>query len=125
MRLYADQPIGTVPRARQLRRGAPEPERRLLRALREAFPNRKWRHQTPIGPFFADILCHSEALVIEVDGDTHADTIERDADRSARIAAEGFRVLRFANNEVMANIDGVLSTVAKALETGKAKGSIA
>ncbi|WP_423605533.1 endonuclease domain-containing protein [Sphingomonas sp. MS122] len=77
MRLYANQPSGTVPRARQLRRDAPEPERRLLRALREAFPAHKWRHQAPVGPFYADILCFSEALVIEVDGDTHAGSASR------------------------------------------------
>jgi len=56
MRLYANQPIGTVPRARQLRRDAPEPERRLLRALRESFPHLKWRHQSPLGPYYSDIL---------------------------------------------------------------------
>ena len=111
MRLYAKQPIGTVPRARQLRRDAPEPERRLLRALREAFPTHKWRHQAPVGPFFADILCFSEALVIEVDGDTHAETVERDAGRSQVLAAEGYRVIRFTNDEVMTNVDGVLTQI--------------
>jgi very-short-patch-repair endonuclease len=115
VRLYADQPIGTVPRARQLRRDAPEPERRLLRALREAFPDLKWRHQTPIGPFCADILCFSEALVIEVDGDTHVGRENRDAARTAMIESEGFRVLRFSNGDVMENIDGVLANVAATL----------
>lgn len=125
MRLYADQPIGTVPRARQLRREAPEPERRLLRALREAFPTRKWRHQAPVGPFFADILCFSEALVIEVDGDTHAEAMKRDAARTAVIADEGLRVIRFSNDDVMRNLDGVLVAVSSALAPGKEKGSAA
>lgn len=116
MRLYANRPIGTVPRARQLRREAPEPERRLLRAVREAFPDLKWRHQTPIGPYFVDILCFSEALVIEVDGDTHAGQEQYDASRTARIATEGFRVLRFSNDDVVQNLDGVLASVAGALE---------
>ncbi|TGX53667.1 endonuclease domain-containing protein [Sphingomonas gei] len=119
MRLYAKQPIGTVPRAQALRRDAPEPEKRLLRGLREAFPAYKWRHQTPVGGFFADILCFSEALVIEVDGDTHADTVEYDAARTAAITSEGLRVVRFSNADVMANLDGVLAVVATALETGK------
>ncbi len=125
MRLYANQPIGTVPRARQLRREEPEPERRLLRALREAFPTRKWRHQAPVGPFFADILCFSEALVIEVDGDTHAEAIERDAARTAVIAAEGLRVIRFTNDDVTHHLDGVLAAVSAQLAPGKEKGSAA
>jgi very-short-patch-repair endonuclease len=90
-----------------LRRDAPEPERRLLRGLREAFPDYKWRHQVPVGPFDADIMCFSERLVIEVDGDTHALREERDAARTAIIEREGFRVVRFANNDMMQNLDGV------------------
>ncbi len=115
MRLYEHQPIGTVPRARQLRRDAPEPERRLLRALREAFPAFKWRHQTPVGAFCVDILCFSEKLVVEVDGDTHADMERRDAARTAIIASEGFRVIRFWNNDVMENVDGVIERISLSL----------
>jgi very-short-patch-repair endonuclease len=116
VRLYANKPIGTVPRARQLRRDAASPERRLLRALREALPQLKWRHQTPVGPFFADIMCFSEALVIEVDGDTHANTAEYDAARTKVIESEGFHVLRFSNGDVMENIDGVVAAVAATLD---------
>ena len=123
MRLYANKPIGTVPRARRLRRDAASPERRLLRALREALPELKWRHQTPIGPFYADIMCFSEALVIEVDGDTHADGADEDAARTKVIEGEGFRVLRFSNGEVMENIDGVLAHVAAMLDNKKAGGA--
>jgi very-short-patch-repair endonuclease len=115
MRLYANQPIGTVPRARQLRRDAPEPERRLLRALRETWPNLKWRHQAPVGPFYADILCFAVKLVIEVDGDTHADRAARDASRTKIMAAAGFNVLRFANGDVMTNLDGVIDSVSLSL----------
>jgi very-short-patch-repair endonuclease len=125
MRLYANQPIGTVPRARQLRRDASPPERRLLRALREAFPTHKWRHQAPIGRFYIDIFCFSEALVIEVDGDTHAEAEDSDAARTAVIEAEGYRVVRFTNSDVMRNLDGVLSRVAATIETDKAKGNAA
>jgi len=124
MRLYQNQPSGTVSRAKQLRRDASPPERRLLRALREAFPTLKWRHQAPVGPFYADILCFSEALVIEVDGDTHADAMERDTARTAVIVAEGYRVVRFTNGDVMDNLDGVLSSVASML-ADKGKGSTA
>ena len=115
MRLYANQPIGTVPRARQLRRDAPAPERRLLRGLREAFPALKWRHQAPIGPYFADILCFSERLVIEVDGDTHAGAEGHDAARTAFIAREGFRVSRFTNTDVTGNLQGVIKQISLSL----------
>ena len=115
MRLYMKQPIGTVPRARQLRREAPEPERHLLGALREAFPQLKWRHQAPLGPYYADILCFSERLVIEVDGDTHAATPEADAIRTRFIQRQGFSVIRFANPDVMTNLDGVLARISFSL----------
>jgi very-short-patch-repair endonuclease len=115
MRLYRNQPSGTVPRAQQLRREASPSERRLLRALREAFPALKWRHQAPVGPFYADILCFSEAMVIEVDGDTHAGTVEQDASRTRFIEREGYRMLRFWNNEVMENTEGVIAQISLSL----------
>ena len=122
MRLYANKPVGTVPRARDLRRGAPEPERRLLRALREAFPHLKWRHQTPLGCYYADIMCFSERLVIEVDGDTHMNTDVYDTARTVFMEREGYRVVRFANADIMANPDGVIATIASHLDTSTQKG---
>lgn len=115
MRLYAKQPIGTVPRARQLRRGAPEPELRLLRAVRETFPALKWRHQAPVGRYFVDILCFSEALAIEVDGETHIGAERYDSSRARFIQSEGYRVQRFWNNEVMENLDGVVAQISLSL----------
>jgi very-short-patch-repair endonuclease len=115
MRLYANQPIGTVPRARQLRRDAPEPERRLLRALRESFSHLKWRHQSPLGPYYADILCIAAGLVIEIDGDTHAATTDQDATRTRSITRQGYQVLRFTNSDVMQNLEGVVAHVSFSL----------
>lgn len=54
--------------------------------------------------------------MIEVDGDTHAETMERDADRTAIIAAQGYRVIRFNNDDVMQNIDGVLTQISLSLQ---------
>lgn len=115
MRLYANQPVGTVPRARQLRKAAPEPERRLLRALRESFPHLKWRHQAPLGPYYADILCLAEHLVIEVDGDTHAATTAHDTTRTRFLQHEGYQVIRFTNADVMQNLDGVIARMSFSL----------
>ena len=123
MRLYRDQPSGTVARAKHLRRAASPVERSLLRALREAVPTHKWRHQAPVGPFYADILCFSEALVIEVDGDTHAEAQERDAARTAMIAAEGYRVLRFTNQDVTTNLEGVLTLISNSLSHREREGA--
>jgi very-short-patch-repair endonuclease len=112
MRLYAKQPIGTVSRARQLRRDASEPERR---ALRKAFPQLKWRHQAPLGPYYADILCLSERHVIEVDGDTHAATTDSDAARTRFLQHEGYQVIRFTNADVMQNLEGAIAHISLSL----------
>jgi len=115
VRTYDNHRSGTVPRARLLRRNASGPERTLLRALRESFPHLKWRHQAPVGPYYADILCFSERQVIEVDGDTHASTDAYDTARTAFIAREGYRVTRVANADVMTNLEGVLTQLSFSL----------
>lgn len=115
MRLYEDQPSGTVDRARHLRRAASAPERRLLRAPRGAFPHLKWRHQTPAGPYFADILCVSETRAIDVDGDTHLDHDGYDTRRAMLFAREGLRTIRVADTDVMQNVEGVLTQVSFSL----------
>ncbi|MEP9358288.1 DUF559 domain-containing protein [Sphingomonas sp. KR3-1] len=115
MRLYQDQPSGTVPQLRELRRNVTDAEKRLLRALREAFPECKWRFQAPIGGYRVDLLCFAERLVIEVDGGQHAEAAEYDARRTRFIEREGYRVLRFWNNDVLENIDGVLSQISLSL----------
>lgn len=115
MRLYDNQPSGTVPRAHRLRREASEPEQRLLRGLCETFPSLKWRHQVPFGPYCADVLCFSARLVIEVDGDMHAYAAGYDAARTRFIEREGYHVLRFTNIDVMQNLDGVLVQISFSL----------
>ncbi len=115
MHSYGNHRSGTVQRARQLRRDASEPERRLLRALRETYPYLKWRHQTPLGPFFADMLCFSEKLVIEVDGDTHAAAEGYDASREDFMTREGYRTVRVTNADVMENLEGVMERISFSL----------
>jgi very-short-patch-repair endonuclease len=115
MRSYEHQPSGTVAELRRLRREAPEPERRLLRAPRESYPKLKWRHQSPVGPYKPDILCFSERLVVEVDGDTHTSTADEDTHRSRFLARQGYRVIRFTNADVMSNLDGVIAQLSLSL----------
>ena len=74
-----------------------------------------FRRQVPIGPYIADFVCPSARLVIEVDGSQHEENKEYDEARTARIEEDGYRVLRFWNNEVLGNIEGVLEVVRGAL----------
>lgn len=71
----------------------------------------KFRRQHLIGVFIADFVCLERRLVIEIDGGQHADDVVRDAARDCVIAAEGFRVLRFWNHEVLTNMDGVARVI--------------
>jgi very-short-patch-repair endonuclease len=115
MRLYDQQPAGTVTRARDLRRNAAEAETRLWRALREAFPNARFRRQVPIGPYFADFLGICPRLIVEVDGGQHAVASGYDAARTRFLETQGYRVLRFWNNDVLANTDGVIAHISFSL----------
>ena len=76
-----------------------------------------FRRQAPIGPYFADFACHTKRLVMELDGGQHSEAahIARDQNRDVYMRANGYRVLRFWNNEVIHNLNGVLETVAQAL----------
>ena len=97
-------------------------ERVLWRALRESFPGHHWRKEAPLGPYFADFLSHSAKLVIEVDGGQHAVARAYDEARTRFIEAQGFRVLRFWNNEVLGNAGGVIHLIASSLaETANAE----
>ena len=106
-------PEGAVDRARRLRRDMTDAERRLWRLLREAFPEQRFRRQVPIRHFIADFASHRAKLVIEVDGGQH--TAEVDALRTEVIQGEGYRVLRFWNNDVLGNPDGTWTVIIAAL----------
>jgi adenine-specific DNA-methyltransferase len=76
----------------------------------------KFRRQHPIGPYFADLCCVEAGVVIELDGGQHAEQAEQDARRTAYLAVQGFRVIRFWNHDVMARTDVVLETIRMELE---------
>jgi len=76
----------------------------------------------PIGPYFADFVCFAERLAIELDGGQHADAGAYDERRTRFIEAQGYRVLRFWNNEVMSNADGVLERIAESLSPREREG---
>ena len=103
-------------RSRRLRRDSTQAELKLWNRLRaRAIDGCKFVRQEPIGPFIVDFVCRERRLVIEVDGGQHA-TDARDAVRDRWLRDQRYRVLRFWNNDVLGNIDGVLETIAMALQ---------
>jgi len=103
--------------AKQMRAEPTKAERILWRRLREdiALVGSHFRRQGLIGPFIVDFVSHKARLVIELDGGQHDEQRTADARRTRQIAASGYRVLRFWNNDVLGNIDGVLSEIQSAL----------
>jgi very-short-patch-repair endonuclease len=103
-------------RARELRNNATDAERALWRQLRlwqlEGF---KFRRQQPLGRFIVDFVCLEKRVVIELDGGQHAEQKEYDAERDAWLRAEGFKVLRFWNNEVLKSIEVIKEEILKTL----------
>ena len=75
----------------------------------------KFRRQVPIGRYIADFVCHEARLIVEIDGGQHDRASPQEAERSGFLQSEGYRVLRFWNNEVLANPDGVHQTIADEL----------
>jgi BirA family biotin operon repressor/biotin-[acetyl-CoA-carboxylase] ligase len=99
--------------ARNLRNEPTEAEKRLWQHLRtRRFEGAKFTRQHPIGNFIADFACRSLRLAIELDGGQHAGS-PTDTNRTRIIEAHGYRVIRFWNNEVLGNLDGVLQVIAQ------------
>ena len=105
-------PPTKVERARELRKNLTDAERLLWSRLRRRqIHGRRFRRQHPIGPFIADFACTEAKLVIELDGGQHVERKDQDAARTRWLAQRGYRILRFWNNEVLSNIDGVLTVI--------------
>ena len=108
----------TSPHAARLRREQTDVEKALWLQVRDRrLDGFKFRRQATIGPYVADFLCIEAKLVVELDGGQHNE--EADRARTAFLKERGYRVVRFWNNDVAANIDGVLATVLDALQRSK------
>jgi very-short-patch-repair endonuclease len=106
-------------KARQLRRIPTEAEKVLWKALRRnQLCGVSFRRQHPIGRYVIDFYCPSAGLAIEVDGGQHAAGHQKEVDlrRDRWLSANGVRMLRFWNNEVLSNLEGVLQTIVMDLE---------
>jgi very-short-patch-repair endonuclease len=114
----ATPPVLIRDRARALRAAQTEVEWRLWQRLRNRQVHEaKFRRQHAVGSYIADFFCLDARLVIELDGSQHGEEYERRADerRTLDLESQGYRVLRFWNEEVLDNIDSVLETIAKYL----------
>ncbi|MBZ9850455.1 endonuclease domain-containing protein [Mesorhizobium sp. CA14] len=107
------QPVTSAKRnfARSMRRESTDAEDRLWQELRgRRLDNTKFRRQVPIGRFVADFLCAEAKLVVEIDGSQHAES-RHDQERDAELKVRGFRVLRFWNDDVLKDMNGVCDTI--------------
>ena len=103
-------------RSRSLRNNPTDAEKKLRFALRNRqLLGVRFNRQVPIGPYICDFVARSWMLVIEVDGGQHA-TSTGDAFRTAFLENGGYRVIRFWNNDVLGNIDGVVSEIVRVLK---------
>ena len=99
-------------RSKALRSAMTPPEAKFWSAVRaHRFHGLAFRRQVPMAGFIVDFVCHERRLIVEIDGATHAGDVDivRDASRTRLLEQDGFRVIRFWNNDVMMNLDGVLS----------------
>ncbi|MGH7887599.1 MAG: endonuclease domain-containing protein [Candidatus Binatia bacterium] len=104
-------------RARALRRNPTDAEKFLWRGLRFwQIDGYKFRRQQPLGRYIVDFICFEKKLIIEIDGGQHAEQVKYDAERDAWLCAQGFSVLRFWNNDVLQNINGVKESILSKLE---------
>jgi very-short-patch-repair endonuclease len=102
--------------ARQLRSHATDAEQHLWRQLRaRQIGGAKFRRQHPIAHYIVDFVCLEKRLIVEADGGQHVERQALDAKRSAFLAAQGFRVLRFWNDEVLTQTEDVLEAIIRAL----------
>ena len=103
---------GSIHKARALRSNPTHVERQLWWRLRyRQIEGYKFRRQRPIGPYIVDFVCLEMKLIIEVDGGQHSDRKVYDEARDRWLTSQGYRVLRFWNNEVLTNIDGVIESI--------------
>ncbi len=98
--------------ARHLRREMTDAEKLLWRHLRmKQFEGYKFRRQHPLGPYIADFVCLETRLILEIDGGQHAEMANEDTARTRWLETKGYCVMRFWNNEVLNNIEGVKQAI--------------
>ncbi|MGJ0515835.1 MAG: endonuclease domain-containing protein [Methylomicrobium sp.] len=103
-------------KARILRKNQTNVEQLLWKRLRNRqLLGQKFRRQFPIEPYIVDFVCLELKLIIELDGGQHAEQMDYDQQRSRYLEQRGFNMIRFWNNEIIENIEGVLETLRLAI----------
>lgn len=106
----------TMQHAEELRANQTEAEKKLWAVLsNKKLGDKKFRRQHAIGSYIVDFVCVNASLVIELDGGQHADQVEYDAARTEYLKSQHYRVLRFWNNDVLQNLEGVVAEIEEAL----------
>jgi very-short-patch-repair endonuclease len=108
-------PINLTDTASGLRRNMTDAERVLWNRLKaRQLDGLKFRRQEQIGRFIVDFICFEKGIVVEADGGQHAIEREKDDERTRWMNSQGFTVLRFWNNDILANTEGVMETIRSA-----------
>jgi very-short-patch-repair endonuclease len=99
------------PAARKLRKNPTEAEKLFWNRVRaRQLDGFRFRRQAPIGNYVVDFVCPEGKLIVELDGGQHDAEADKDSERSAGLESKGYRVVRFWNNQMFENIEGVLET---------------
>ena len=119
-RTWATRDRSKVPRqrmhAREMRANPTDAETKLWRHLRRHAPSgTHFRRQAQIGRYIADFVSHTAKLIVEVDGGQHVINAVPDIERTKVFEGQGYRVLRYWNNDVLSNVDGVLEDIQRAI----------
>ncbi len=103
-------------KARELRNNPTEAERLMWRHLRlRQIGGYKFRRQQPLGHYIVDFVCLEKRLVVELDGGQHSEQAMYDSRRSRWLEAQGFRILRFWDHEVLRNVETVKQVIWEAV----------
>ncbi|MCK4909448.1 MAG: endonuclease domain-containing protein [Planctomycetes bacterium] len=98
--------------AKNLRKNSTDAEKYLWKHLRnKQLEGLKFRRQEPIGEYIVDFVCFEKCIIIELDGSQHAEQQKKDFKRDRWLIRQGFKVLRFWNNEILKNIEGILEGI--------------
>ena len=99
-------------RARTLRKNPTEAERALWQRIRlRQLDGHKFRRQQPLSCYIVDFVCLEKKLIVELDGGHHTEQVASDTERTVWLEQQGFRVLRFWDNDVLKNIEAVTETI--------------
>lgn len=107
----------TRTRAIELRKELTPAERKLWAVIRNDQLGVNFRRQHAIGKYIPDFACIEKKLIIELDGSQHLEQEEYDKERTKYLESQGYKVIRFWNNDVMKNIEGVILAIMNAMET--------